>query len=221
MTARDYLIAVEYGDLLGALLSYQTISKRDLNALHEIPDLRAKTLLAFTCKQGMEQLVQPLIDIGADVNFGGANNTTPLQLAALYGHVSICETLVNAGADVNAMDNNGNTPLNAAIHEGHTDICRFLLERGARADLKEATTRWTPLHRASLNGNFEVCKLLIELGADVNAIDISDTSPLFYAYHFNHKEVYDLLIEAGADPDIGKSHNMVVVEDAPEMILSK
>lgn len=50
-----------------------------------------------------------------DVNEKSFNGTTPLHLAALYGHTEIVKYLISAGADVNAKTDIGDTPLRSAV----------------------------------------------------------------------------------------------------------
>ena len=60
------------------------------------------------------QIVELLIEKGADVNAVGKSETTPLHLAAYWDHKDIAELLINNGADVNAEGKQGETPFDSA-----------------------------------------------------------------------------------------------------------
>jgi hypothetical protein len=74
--------------------------------------------------------------LGAHVsqaNFGG---TTPLFIAAQFGHLDVVRYLVKElGADVNQATNKGYTPLMAAAESKHEKVIEFLLKYGARPQI--------------------------------------------------------------------------------------
>ena len=47
----------------------------------------------------------------------------------------------------------------------------------------------TPLHYACSAGNLKIVKLLVEAGADIDALQVGDSSPLDVALHNNQTEV--------------------------------
>lgn len=63
--------------------------------------------LIFTTASLLAEIVQVLIEHGADVNDpgrSGCNGITPLHDACQNGHLEIVQLLLNHGADVNARD---------------------------------------------------------------------------------------------------------------------
>ena len=58
---------------------------------------------------------------------------------------------------------------------------------------------YTSLHKASEAGQTETVKLLLEHGADVNALDATLRSPLFYAARKGHNEIVKILLRKGAN----------------------
>eukprot|EP01052_Picozoa_sp_SAG31_P021037 SAG31_NODE_1607_length_7760_cov_3.640386_1_plen_793_part_00 len=56
------------------------------------------------------------------------NGSTPLHLAAFYGHTEALHALVDAGADVDAADAKGQTPGHLAAQAGHTAILAALAQ---------------------------------------------------------------------------------------------
>ena len=61
---------------------------------------------------GDAEIVDRLLNAGANPNPEDSYNITPLMMAALGGHVDIVARLINAGAIVNAEDNSLQTALN-------------------------------------------------------------------------------------------------------------
>lgn len=56
--------------------------------------------------------------------------------------------------------------------------------------------------KAALNGHTQAALQLIQANADVNLVDKGGYSALMLAASNNHAEIIDLLINAGANPDL-------------------
>ena len=59
----------------------------------------------------------------------------------------------------------------------------------------------TPLHAAAAFGLIAYARRCIADGYDVNAVDSTGKSAIFYAAKYNRVEVVRCLLEAGASPD--------------------
>ena len=59
-----------------------------------------------------------LIEANADINAIDKNKTTPLHLAARYGHDKIAKLLIEKGAAVTQKNTKGHNPLVTAILHG-------------------------------------------------------------------------------------------------------
>lgn len=78
------------------------------------PTTKGSTPLHAACSGGNAEIVQFLIDHGANIHATDADGRTPLHICALCGHVGAAEVLIRAGANVNAVDHQGYTPLSLA-----------------------------------------------------------------------------------------------------------
>ena len=78
------------------------------------------------------EVVNLLIERGADVNLGTARGTRPLHASAENGSVEITNALLDHGADVNLRDGGGRTPLHWAAYNGSLEIINRLLAACAR-----------------------------------------------------------------------------------------
>lgn len=102
-------------------------------------------LLYFAAESGHDDMVELLLEKGADINerytTGQSYDSldTPLHVASDYGNVSTVRLLLEKGAEVDAKNKGGTTPLYAAVTSGFSSvneknreaIVRMLLERGA------------------------------------------------------------------------------------------
>jgi len=78
---------------------------------------------------GMEVVEKRVQD---DLNRGDRAGSTPLIMASLESHVTICQMLVDANASVNLPSRSYLTPLAAARFRGHEEVAQVLYYSGAR-----------------------------------------------------------------------------------------
>ena len=90
---------------------------------------------------GRLDVVESLIQAGADVDKAVVDGTTALIAASREGHAAIVKALIQAGADIDKANNNGATALIAASGKGHDAIVEVLLQAGA--DVNRATINGT------------------------------------------------------------------------------
>ncbi|MFN9718648.1 MAG: acyltransferase family protein [Planctomycetota bacterium] len=75
---------------------------------------------------GDPEIVQLLIDHGADVNLANEDGNGPLHAAAFLGHATVIELLLQKGADPNALNRDGNPPLFSA--DAPDEVTRAILK---------------------------------------------------------------------------------------------
>jgi len=79
-----------------------------------------------------------LLEKGADVNFAGECDWTPLHcVAEWWEFVAQAQILLDHGANINAKDHEGNTPLDLAIDRKRNDMIKALIERGAKTAVQK------------------------------------------------------------------------------------
>jgi uncharacterized protein len=80
--------------------------------------------------RGDALMVQTLLSVGANVNFGkDFEDWTALHYAASGGHLEVVRLLVDAGADVNVRIKRGDTPLQLAGLRRADDVIDVLIKR--------------------------------------------------------------------------------------------
>jgi hypothetical protein len=131
---------------------------------------RGMTQLHFCVENGLTTSVKRLLSIrNINVNVKDVSGSTPLNDAALNGHIEISLLLLQNGAEMNARSNYGSTPLHYAAIHGHVNILHLLVENGA--DL-EAQNNYgeRALHWATLYGNLPfIQELISRYHVDINA----------------------------------------------------
>lgn len=82
-----------------------------------------QTALMLAVSHGRHDMVQLLVEVGADVNICDEDGSTALMCAAEHGHMEIVKTLMtHPDINVPATDNDGLTALAIAMEAGHRDI---------------------------------------------------------------------------------------------------
>jgi ankyrin repeat protein len=85
---------------------------------------------ALMATNALVEIVQALIDRGADVNQWHHVEWTPLIQAVINDDLEIAKLLLDNGADPN-MEDAGYTPIEIGIHHGRPAVVQMLREHGA------------------------------------------------------------------------------------------
>ena len=113
-------------------------------------------------------LIQLLLDRGADVNAQGGQYGNALQAAAFCGNIEIIQLLLARGADIHAQGGQYGNALQAATYRGRMGVIQLLLESGANVNM-EGGMFGTVLQAAAYRGDIKVIKKLLARGANIHA----------------------------------------------------
>jgi len=106
-----------------------------------------RTALLIAAESGHAQVVDELLDCGAEIDHQNEDGATALLLASWSGRNQVVHKLLDRGAQIDGQNKNGWTALLAASCAGHTTAVRELLDRGA--DIRHQDGRGcTALHWA-------------------------------------------------------------------------
>ncbi|WP_051420631.1 ankyrin repeat domain-containing protein [Helicobacter pametensis] len=98
---------------------------------------RGMTPLYNACRSGWADIVELMINRGADVNAKSYGETVLLKAAGKkVNDVTLAKVLLSNGADVNAQDTQGNTALYHAIMNKNGKMIKLLLDNGADMYIK-------------------------------------------------------------------------------------
>uniref|UniRef100_A0A8B9P6I5 GA binding protein transcription factor subunit beta 2 n=1 Tax=Apteryx owenii TaxID=8824 RepID=A0A8B9P6I5_APTOW len=150
--------------------------------------------LLEAARKGQDDEVRTLMANGAPFTTDWLG-TSPLHLAAQYGHYSTAEVLLRAGVSRDARTKVDRTPLHMAAADGHTHIVELLIRNGADVNAKDML-KMTALHWATEHNHRDVVELLIKYGADVHAFSKFDKSAFDIALDKNNPETLVMLQEA-------------------------
>ena len=157
------------------------------------------TALYFAVKRKHADVVEVLIDAGADIETKNDKGHSPLHGASISGELTTMKQLVKAGADVRATDAKRATCLTLAASFGHTDTVRYLVCL-PEVDLNhQGTKSFTALHFAVHKAHADVVQVLIDAGVDIEAKNDKGHSPLHMASFLGALTTMKQLVKAGAD----------------------
>ncbi len=189
------------------------------------PNEQGLTPLMIVAGRGDRDLVQLLLEMGAEIKGQDQDGNTALHHAAIQGNAGSIGLLLDHGAAIEVANNqhesalylaanNGQSLatatllakgagiekqklnfLDSAIEKGHTEIVRILLKERPHC----LDLDWALL-MAVRCGNMKIVELLIDAGADANAVG----SPLARALRNGLVAIARFLLKKGANPPIGK-----------------
>ncbi|XP_038850314.1 GA-binding protein subunit beta-1-like isoform X1 [Salvelinus namaycush] len=166
--------------------------------------------LLEAARAGLDDDVRTLMVNGAPFTTDWLG-TSPLHLAAQYGHHSTAEVLLRAGVSRDARTKVDRTPLHMAATEGHFNIVELLVSSGADINAKDML-KMTALHWAAQHGHREVAELLLKYGADVHSLSKFDKTPFDIAMDTSNTELMILLQDG--------MQNQVNMNPEPQFIIS-
>lgn len=129
--------------------------------------------------RGHFEIVKPLVEHDANVNFNGADQvfpycTTPVQMAASKNHFEIVKYLIEHGADVTIRDKYGNRAFLEAKRKNNREMMEYI-KQFEPLIWHEADKRAEELKKMGMPAD-----IIKWLGTENRRIDLPDTSPTEY-----------------------------------------
>ena len=181
----------------------------DVNATNK----KNVTSLMIACKaMRKKDTIRALLTAGADPNIADADGDTWLHYAAQnYQCSEILQAIIGhcIGVDVNATNKKNVTALMIACKEmSEKEAIDILLNAGADTNIADADDD-TWLHYAAQNDqSTEILQAIIvhDVGVDVNVTNKENITALAIACEeMSEKDAIDILLNAGADPNIANA----------------
>jgi len=171
-------------------------------------------LLNIAVLKGHREIVEVLLQHGADVNTSDEYGTTALHCTALcenrvfsilfhskvphiYVKGEIAKLLLSWGANVNAQTKDGMTTLHVAAKIGYVKVVEALLEYNADVNCR-VNTNTLPPSTAAQKAHLELVDSLSIFGAGTDSKDEYGTTPLHLAARKGSLKVVEVLLKFGA-----------------------
>ena len=150
-----------------------------------VPDEGTLLMTAVKCRYcdspaTKGELVQLLLDRGAQLEARNDAGRTALLVACENKALDMVRLLLENGADMNASDKHGRSALHLAALKGSPAVVAELLASGATVDAP-AWDGHTPLFSAMVMAEQRVVELLLDAGASLGPETQDGMTPLMYA----------------------------------------
>jgi ankyrin repeat protein len=161
-------------------------------------------------QHSQKDIVQYLLENGADVNTSKRDQKRAIHIAAHTGNKDVLEVIFNQKADVNevvmARDVKGDLPLFIAVMAGHDDAVEEFLKDGFDLTITN-WNRQTALHLACQVGSLPISRKLVDRGARLDSRDVFGNTPLHYAAMGDWHDIVNTLLTHRADATIRNAKN--------------
>jgi ankyrin repeat protein len=175
---------------------------------------------------GNAQLIEQLVEAGAELNTYNATDFTPILSAARYGpsanrHERL-GALIRSGANLTIEANDGSNPLHLVVETGDFDYIpshlsvKLLIESGLNLN-KQNNLGLTPLHLSAKFSSPAHVQFLLDKGADPLVRDKYGNSALHYASEGKFTENLETLIKSGAAIDAPNNEGMTALHMAASL----
>lgn len=145
-----------------------------------------------------QQIVQLLVDYGADIHIADKSGVTPLKHAQTRGFKEI-ERILNDSVNRNAQ-------LIVAAAAGDLALVKQFLAQGASVHARDVKGK-TALIAAAYRNDMAIANVLIDAGADVNAQDNTKQSAYLISTSEGYVELLKRTLQAGANVHSLDSYN--------------
>ena len=198
--------------------------------IHKGADVNAsnkqnKTALMMACLERNIAGINVLLNAGADPWTADIDGDTCLHIAVREQcNKETLQAIVYHGADVNAANKENRTSLMVSCMNGNIDSANVLLNAGANPNISDADGD-TCLHYAVRHISCShIVQRIIGHGAYVNTSNNRNQTALLLACNIGNTEAMNLLLNAGADPNMADGdddtclHHAVTVDCSKEIL---
>ena len=218
-----YVNAINQDDQTALILACM---KGDIHVMNVLLNARADPNVADvagnTClhngvlRNCRKEVIQTIVDHGADVNATNNKNRTALMMTCLKNNVTI-DVLLNAGANPNIVDVVGDTCLHdAVVGSCSKEVIQAIIDHNADVNVKNKKNQ-TVWILACVVGNIPAMNVLLNTGIDL-LLKVGDPNPPPYngnswlhcaVYGNGSKTVLQAIIDQGADVNETNMHYVV------------
>ncbi len=155
-----------------------------------------RTALHAAAANGNLEIVELLIERGADVNLRDIHGRVPMFVALAEHQPEVAKRLAVAGTDPEVRTVDGSTLLMAAARAEHVELVQWALDHGTDVNaIRPEKNNATALIMAAKKGSPEIVSLLLAGGADPSAVNKDGKTALDLAKGEDVKELLRALAE--------------------------
>ena len=191
LTALHWTVQKGDVDIARILLDSQT---NDVNC----SDFEGHTVLHLACLVGHLDMVDFLLERGANVDAVDDDGWTPIFSAITEDYLEIVSVLIKHDCNVNVIDEKGYSPLHCAVKLNNIDVVRELL-KSKTIDVNLTDERFgknTALHLAAQNGYKDIAEYLIKNEVKLDALNEDNETPLQVAMKKGYTAIGNLISQA-------------------------
>ncbi|XP_007944951.1 ankyrin repeat and SOCS box protein 15 [Orycteropus afer afer] len=175
------------------------------------------TPLGVAAEYGHCDVLEHLIHKGSDVFALADDGASVLFEAAGGGNPDCISLLLEYGGSGNVPNRAGHLPIHRAAYEGHYLALKYLIPATSKNAIRKSGL--TPVHSAADGQNAQCLELLIENGFNVNTLladhisksyDDRRKTALYFAVSNNDIQCTEVLLAAGADPNLDPLNSLLV-----------
>jgi ankyrin len=166
-----------------------------------ITNSKGITPLLYATRYGYTNLVQTLVENGANVNCHTSclNNATPLHIAVLKNNEDVIKTLLKSGADPTLFCSYNQTPLHWASAYGNLQSLKIMETYGADLSIQmNDESGYQAIHLAAGSGHMTVVEWFLEKGISVECPSKLGFTPLHLAVVSGQMTTAKFLLKRGA-----------------------
>lgn len=170
--------------------------------------VRNETALIRAAFWGHTEIVNLLIEAGADPSAKDNGGNTAFHEAVSRGKREVAKLLFEKGAECDARNDMGLTPFFLAAANGQQETAIWMLELGADPNIRSEAVVDTPVSYAAKKDQIKLLEALIEKKADINVVGDGGNMPLHHGASRCNSRIVTALLQAGADVDIMNERGM-------------
>ncbi|KAI2734442.1 hypothetical protein DTO013E5_9989 [Penicillium roqueforti] len=182
----------------------------DKSVIDDIDD-DGQTALHWATRNEQISTVELLLQHGSSLNLVDKEGKGAIHHAINKGEARLLRVIGDNGANLELADNRGQTPLLNAVETMAVEATQILLEMGAEVGALNLMKQ-NVLHLAALGGRDDALQVITLLfshhdypGPGVS--DLDNMTPLHYAVAKGHQKLAKLLLQNGADINLGIHRN--------------
>ncbi|XP_046550762.1 ankyrin repeat domain-containing protein 50-like [Haliotis rubra] len=171
-----------------------------------------RTAMMLAAENGHKDVVELLVDTGADVSLVDETGDNILHCACRGGDVEVVQYILSQNmVDINSLGHEKKTPVMLAGQYGHKEVVEVLVKHGANLSLRDKVGD-NILHLACFKGHVDVVKYIISLHrVYIDSRGFERKTPVMKAGEGGHKEVVEFLVNHGADLALRDSDTNIIL----------